>query len=106
MNLSITARNYKAPDRLKKYLTEKLDRKKKLYEVVIDADIVLSYEKQIQVAEFRFKLNNKVLVITEKSDDIFKSIDQALNNCERQIKKYKERRREYKSNKIVDNLEV
>ena len=106
MNLSITARNYKAPDRLKKYLIEKLDRKKKLYEVVIDADIVLSYEKQIQVAEFRFKLNNKVLLVTEKSDDIFKSIDQALNNCERQIKKYKEIRREHKSNKIVDNLEV
>ncbi len=104
MNLSITARGYKAPDRLKKYLTDKLDKKKRLYEDVIDTDIVLSYEKLVQVAEFRIKLSNKVLLITEKSDDIFKSIDQALTNSERQIKKYKERRRGNKKDKIVDNL--
>ena len=104
MNLSITARGYKAPDRLKKYLTDKLDKKKKLYEDVLDAKMVLSYEKQVQLAEFRIKLNNKVLLISEKSDDIFKSIDQALDNSERQIKKYKERRREHKNDKIIDNL--
>jgi putative sigma-54 modulation protein len=106
MNLSITARGYKAPDRLKKYLSDKLDRKKKLYEEVLDLDVVLSYEKLIQIAEFRIKLNNKRLLITEKSDDIFKSIDLALNNSERQIKRFKEKRREHKNDKIVNNLTV
>ena len=106
MNLSITARGYKAPDRLKKYLTDKLDKKKKLYEDVIDIEIVLSYVKQTQVAEFRLNLNHKALLITEKSDDIFKSIDQALDNSERQIKRYKEKRRDHKNNKIVNNLAV
>ena len=104
MNLSITARGYKAPDRLKKYITEKLDRKQKLYEGVIDTEVVLSYEKQVQVAEFKVKLNNKFIISSEKSDDIFKSIDQALDSIERQIKRYKERRREHKNTKIVDNL--
>lgn len=106
MNLSITARGYKAPDRLKKYITEKLDRKRKLYEGVIDAEVVLSYEKQVQVAEFKLKLNNKYIMSNEKSDDIFKSIDQALDSIERQIKRFKERRREHKNTKIVDNLVV
>jgi putative sigma-54 modulation protein len=106
MNLSITARGYKAPDRLKKYLTDKLDKKKKLYEDVIDAEIVLSYVKQTQVAEIRLNVNHKALLITEKSDDIFKSIDQALDNMERQIKRYKEKRRDHKNNKIVNNLAV
>ena len=106
MNLSITARGYKAPDRLKKYLTDKLEKKKKFYEDVIDVEIVLSYVKQTQVAEFRLNLNHKALLITEKSDDIFKSIDQALDNSERQIKRYKEKRRDHKNNKIVNNLEV
>ena len=104
MNLSITARGYKAPDRLKKYITEKLGRKQKLYEGVIDTEIVLSYEKQVQVAEFKVKLNNKFIISSEKSDDIFKSIDQALDSIERQIKRHKERRREHKNTKIVDNL--
>jgi len=106
MNLSITARGYKAPDRLKKYLTDKLDKKKKLYEDVIDVEIVLSYVKQTQVAEFRLNLNHKALLIREESDDIFKSIDQALDNSERQIKRYKEKRRDHKNNKIVNNLAV
>jgi putative sigma-54 modulation protein len=104
MNLSITARGYKAPDRLKKYITEKLDRKKRLYEEAIETVIVLSYEKQTQVAEFKVKLNNKVIVAREKTDDIFKSIDLALDNSERQIKRYKDRRRTHDSKKIVDNL--
>lgn len=106
MNLSITARGYKAPDRLKKYLTDKLDKKKKLYEDVIDIEVVLSYVKQTQIAEFRMNLNHKALLIKEKSDDIFKSIDQALDNCERQIKRYKEKRRDHKNTKIVNNLTV
>ena len=106
MNLSITARGYKAPDRLKKYLTDKLDRKKKLYEDVIDVEVVLSYVKLTQVAEFRINLNHKVLLIKEKSDDIFKSIDQALDNSERQIKRYKEKRRDHKNNKMVNKLAV
>jgi putative sigma-54 modulation protein len=104
MNLSITARGYKAPDRLKKYIAEKLNRKQKLYTGVIDTEVVLSYEKLIQVAEFKVKLNNKLIISTEKSDDIFKSIDQALDSIERQIKRYKERRRDHKNTKIVDNL--
>lgn len=104
MNLSITARGYKAPERLKSYIKEKLDRKTKLYEGVIDAEIVLSYEKLIQVAEFKLQMNNKLIMISEKSEDIFKSIDKALDNAERQIVRYKERRREHKNNKMVDNL--
>lgn len=104
MNLSITARGYKAPDRLKKYIKEKIDRKARIYEGVIDTEVILSYEKQTQVAEFKVKVNNKMVVVSEKSEDIFKSIDMALDNVERQIKRYKERRREHGGKKIVDNL--
>ena len=106
MNLSITARGYKAPDRLKKYIAEKLDRKKRVYEEVIDTEVILSYEKQTQVAEFKVKLNSKMVIVKEKSDDIFKSIDMALDNTERQIKRYKERRRDHANKKIIDNLLV
>lgn len=104
MNLSITARGYKAPERLKSYLKEKLDRKPKLYEGVLDAEVVFSYEKLIQVAEFKFNMNNKLIKVTEKSDDIFKSIDKALASMERQIKRHKERLREHRNHKMVDNL--
>ena len=104
MDLSITARGYKAPDKLKRYISDKLDRKKRVYEEVIDTEVILSYEKQIQLAEFKVKLNGKIIIVKEKSDDIFKSIDMALDNMERQIKRYKERRRDHANKKIIDNL--
>lgn len=106
MNLSITARGGKASDRLKKYITDKLTRKQKLYEEVIDTEVILSYEKLTQIAEFKLKVNNKTVFVREKSDDIYKSIDLALNKCERQIKRVKERQREHNNEKITEKIAV
>jgi len=104
MNISITARGYKAPDRLKDYISSKINKKERVYEGVMDVDVILSYEKQTQIAEFKLNTNNKKIIVTEKSDDIFKSIDLALDNMERQIKKYKEKRRDYKNKKMAENF--
>ncbi len=106
MNLSITARGGKASDRLKKYITDKLTRKQKLYEEVIDTEVILSYEKLTQIAEFKLKVNNKTVFVREKSEDIYKSIDLALNKCERQIKRVKERQREHNNEKITEKIAV
>jgi putative sigma-54 modulation protein len=104
MNISITARGYKAPERLKSYITGKIARKERMYEGVIDTEVILSYEKQTQVAEFKVRINDKLLIAREKTEDIFKSIDMALDNAERQIKRHKEKRRDHNNQKIVDNL--
>ena len=106
MNLSITARGYKAPDRLKQYISSRLNRKKRVYEGIIDADVILSYEKQTQVAEIKAKLNDKLLITIEKSENVFKSIDMALDKLELQIKRHNDKRRNHKKEKIVDNLVV
>ena len=106
MNISITARGGKASDRLKKYITDKLARKAKLYEGVIDTEVILSYEKLTQIAEIKVRINNKSVIAREKSDDIYKSVDLALDNCERQIKRFKERRREHNNVKMNDKIAV
>jgi putative sigma-54 modulation protein len=104
MNIIITARGYKAPDRLKSYISEKISKKDRVYEGVNTMDVILSYEKQIQIAEIRLNTNNKLLIVKEKSDDIFKSIDLALDNIVRQIKRNKEKLREYENKKMADSL--
>ncbi len=106
MNISITARGGKASDRMKKYLTDRIARKQRVYEGVIETEVILSYEKQTQVAELKLKVHNKTLFVKERSDDIYKSIDMALDNCERQIKKIKERMREHGNEKIADKIAV
>ena len=54
----------------------------------------------------KLNLNHKSIFICEKSDDIFKSIDNALDNIERQIKRFKERRRKHDNLKITEKLTV
>ena len=104
MNITITARGYKAPDRLKQYITDKMNKKEKLYEGVFDVDVILSYEKLTQIAEVKMNVANKLIIAKEKSDDIFKSIDMVMDNIERQIKRHKEKRRDHKNNKMADSL--
>ena len=106
MNITITTRGYKAPDRLKQYVTDKINRKGRFYEDVFDVDVILSYEKLTQIAEVKLKTANKFIIATEKSEDIFKSIDLVIDNVDRQIKRHKEKQREHKNSKIADNLVV
>ncbi len=104
MNITITARGYKAPERLKQYVTDKMNKKERLYEGVFDVDVILSYEKLTQIAEVKLHSANKLIIAKEKSDDIFKSIDLVVDNIDRQIKKYKDKQREHKNNKMADSL--
>ena len=106
MNISITARRGKASDRLKKYIMDRLERRERIFAGVIDLEFVLSYEKLTQVAEIKMKVSNKTIIIREKSDDIYKSVDQALDNCERQLKRFKNKQREHKNEKINDKIAV
>ena len=106
MNISITARGGKASDRLKKYIMDKLSKKPRVYEGVIDTEVVLSYEKLTRIVEINLKIYNGTVIVREKSDDIYKSIDLAVDNCERQIKRFKERRRDHKHEKMNDNIVV
>ncbi len=62
MNITITARGYKAPDRLKQYVTDKMNKKGRFYEGVFDVDVILSYEKLTQIAEVKLKTTNKFMV--------------------------------------------
>ena len=104
MNLSITARSYKVPDRVKNYINEKINRKKRMYEGVLDTEVVLSYEKQVQIVDLKIKMYNKIIIVTEKSEDIFKSIDLALDNVARQIKRHKEKQRDYKIHGVKEKV--
>ncbi len=105
MKIAITTRGYKAPDRLKTYINDKMKRLDRFSDRILDMDAVLSYEKLDQVVEFKLRINNKKIFVKERSDDIFKSIDRAVDNLERQVAKVKEKFKEHDKTKIVDMVE-
>jgi len=89
MRINFTARHFKAPEKLKEFSEKKVSKLKKYYDSIIECDIILSYEKTTQVAEISIRVYSQTLCVVEKSDDIFKSIDVAVDKLERQLKKYK-----------------
>ena len=105
MNIAITARGYKAPENLKNYIYEKLNRINRFSDIIMDSEAILSYEKQDQIVELSVKLRHKVIRIKEKSENIFKSIDLAFDNLELQIAKAKDKLKDHSKTKMVENLE-
>lgn len=95
MQITFTARHFKATNRLKTYCEKKVSRLKRYYDGIIECEIILDYEKLDQIAEIAIKVYGQRLVAIEKSEDIFKSIDSAVNKLERQLKKYKEKLKDH-----------
>lgn len=102
MKINFTARHYKPSERLKEHAQNEVLRLEKFYDGIISCDIILDYQKEIQIAEIGISVYGQKLTIVEKSDDIYKSIDKAVEKMERQLKRYKEKKfQQYAENKTL-----
>lgn len=89
MQTSVTFKNIDPSDHLKSYVTGKLDRLDKLLDNPAEAQVVLSVEKIRHIAEIRLTGDRLNIVCREKSNDMYSSIDLALDKLEKQLKKQK-----------------
>ena len=96
MNIQFTARHFKAHEGLKQYALSQVSTLKKYYDGIVNGNIVLRFEKtkySVKIAEINLGVYGTSLVAVEKSEDFYKSIDIAIENLERQLLKYKGKRR-------------
>jgi ribosome hibernation promoting factor len=96
MNVQFTARHFKAHEGLKQYAMGQIETLKKYYDGILNGTVTLSFEKvrdSVKIAEISLKVYGTNLVAAEKSEDFYKSIDVAVNKLERQLVKYKGKRR-------------
>jgi len=105
MRITFTARHFRPSDRLKEYAHDEVLTLKKYYDGILDIEIVLDYIKQQQVAELIAKVYGTKLTVVEKSEDMYKSIDLAVEKLGRQLKKYKEKRKQFDKSRIVEAIE-
>ena len=102
MRLNFTARHYKSSPRLKEYAQNEVSRLEKFYDGIISCEVVLDYQKDIQIAEVHLTVYGQILTVVEKSDDIYKSIDLAVQKMERKLQRYKEKKiQQHADNKVV-----
>ena len=104
MQTTFTARHFKASESLKQYAESEVSRLQKYFDGIVVCDIILSEERNNQIAEISTKVSNALLSARESSEDFYKSIDLALEKLSRQLKRHKAKLRQHSHEKINDAL--
>lgn len=96
MNITITARKFKARETLKDHVNAELKSLLKFNDDIINADVILSYQNShdsIKKAEISLHIPGQTLVATEESDEFTKSVTAATDKLSRQLKTLKSKRK-------------
>ncbi|MGI5828839.1 MAG: ribosome hibernation-promoting factor, HPF/YfiA family [Bradymonadia bacterium] len=97
MQIDISFRHMDPSDPLKDYADEKIRRViRKHIRDDFDAQVTLSIEKFRHIAKFHLSYKGVSVKCEESSDDMYTSIDLALDKLERQIRRYKDKLRTHK----------
>src|SRR3954462_4587723 len=91
MHLNITFRNLASSDSLKEYAQDKVERVHKYLDRAGEAHVVLSLERHLHHADITIQSGGWLLRGREKSEDMYASIDLAMDKIERQLRRYKEK---------------
>ena len=97
MNANVTFRHMESSSSLRSYATKKLEHVcEKYVQGQVDATIVFSVEKFWHVADFTLQIKNLTVKGSERSEDMYSSIDLALGKIEKQLRRHKDRLRDHK----------
>jgi len=99
MQTSVTFKNIDPSDHLRAYVSEKLNRFDKYFYNPGEANVVLSVEKFRHIAEVNIAGDRLTIIGKEETEDMHASIDMVLDKLEKQIKKNKQKRRDFRSGK-------
>src|SRR3989442_3871119 len=92
MHVNITFRNMFATDVMRNNVTDKLSKVVDKYlDKVTEAHVTLSLERYLHHADINLHAGHFHVRGKEKSEDMYASIDMAIDKIERQLKKHKER---------------
>jgi putative sigma-54 modulation protein len=96
MKIAVTFRNTEGEDWQNQYVQERLQKLKKYIDNPVDAHVILSVEKFRNTAEIRLMANGLNINSREEEKDMHLAIDNAIEKIERQLKKHKEKVRDFK----------
>lgn len=91
MQINITARHLKLTDAIGSYVRQKISKAGKYFTGdSVWAHVILSVEKNRQITEVNFYIAGKTFRAKEESEDLYASIDLAVDKLIKQLRKEKE----------------
>ncbi len=91
MKISMACRKIDLTQGMKDYAEKKLQKLDKFFDESTDAKLVFSVEKDRQKVELTIFHHNTIFRVETVTEDIYASVDKAISDVERQIRKNKTR---------------
>jgi putative sigma-54 modulation protein len=97
MKVTTTARHYELTPALKDYAENKVIHLKHYFDQIVNAHITFSLEKYRHTVEITVHVNGRDFKSKDVSEDMYASVDGAVEKLERQILKHKGKRQKRKN---------
>lgn len=107
MQKIITARHFDLTPEMRERAETDIDGLSRYFDNIISAELVLDTERHRRKAELRVKVYNNSITGTSETDDMYASINEAIDKVKVQLKKYKgklKERRPEEINETIDEL--
>lgn len=101
MQVNITFRGMDSTDSLKNFTQERVQHISRFLDRAAEANVVLSLERYLHHADVTIHSGPFVLRGKHKGDDMYRSIEQAVERIERQVRKYKSKMKTLKHRRPV-----
>lgn len=91
MQVTITFRGMESTESLKSYVKERIEHIEKYFDRSVEVHAVLSLERYLHHSDITIQAGSYLLRGKVKSEDMYKSIDEAVDKIEKQLKRYKDK---------------
>ncbi len=107
MQINLSGHHIDVTPPLRSYVSSKFERLERHFDHVTDADVVLTIEKLQQKAEATVRISGARVFADAVHEDMYAAIDALADKLDRQIKRYKEKRKNHhRSNGGAKTLET
>lgn len=90
-NITITGRNVQVTDSMKDYAMEKISKIEKFSNRIIDVTVTMDIQKLAQIVDIVLKVDHFKIKSSAVTEDMYASIDRAVDRIIEQIRRYKDR---------------
>ncbi|PMP67706.1 MAG: ribosomal subunit interface protein [Thermodesulfobacterium geofontis] len=102
IEFNFTFKGMDSSEAIKNYAEKKFKKFEKYFEGLVNVQVVFKREKFRELVEVIVSGDGENIVAKEETSDIYEAIDLAYETLEKQIKKFKEKRKEFRKGKTVE----
>lgn len=95
MQINVTGHHLEITNSLKQYIEEKFTRLERHFDQIKNAQVILTVEKNQQIAEAKLLLSGTQLFATADDSDMYAAIDCLIDKLDRQVIKHKEKQKKH-----------